>query len=485
VRQTLYGVYGQDDYTVNSRLTLNLGLRWETTTDPSEVNGKASFLPSPAATKMVVSDTFFSIGKKNFEPRVGIAWQVTESGKTVLRAGAGIYHNQLLPWAFSKQLRTPPWFGKYKVKKPHFPDEYVHLTARTLEDIGDLIALKINAPFMKTPVTVQYNLSLQQEIFNGTVLQVAYAGNKSNHLLFSREANTTIPTTLSDGRKFFPEGAPKQNRAWKEIQLFEAAYNSIYNSVAVMLRRQSSSGFQGQVSYTFSKAIDEGTSVGGGDSDRSPSMQLDAGDRARDRGLSDLDSRHAFVLYFSYPLPFRANSQAFGAVVNGWTISGIGTFTAGLPFTTLLAAPVSRDGASNNNDRPDLKPGANQSPNEGTSVGCVGFPAGKKLGAADNFYDPCSFSLPLAGTYGNLGRNTLTGPGIAKVDFGLEKSFALGEQANLTFKTQVFNILNRANFGLPNNSPLKEDGSANPAAGRITYTTTSSRHVQFGLKINF
>ena len=112
VRQSLYGAYGQDDYAVNSRLTLNLGLRWETATDPTEVNGKSAFLPSPAATATVVSGRFFSIGKKNFEPRFGLAWRLNASGKTVLRAGGGIYHNQILPWLYPASLRTPPFFEK-------------------------------------------------------------------------------------------------------------------------------------------------------------------------------------------------------------------------------------------------------------------------------------------------------------------------------------------------------------------------------------
>ncbi|OFV97502.1 MAG: hypothetical protein A3F68_03825 [Acidobacteria bacterium RIFCSPLOWO2_12_FULL_54_10] len=479
LRQSLYAVYGQDDYTVNSRLTLNLGLRWEITTNPYDVNGKQAIFPSPAATATVISDRFISTSKKNFQPRVGIAWQLTASGKTVLRAGGGIYHDQILPWFYQQQTALPPFFGRFSTSNPPFPNGYEVLRA------GALIAMEAWTPFNKTPVNDQYNLSLQHEIFRNTVVQVAYAGNKANHLVSRRDTDTPIPTILPDGRKFFPPGAPRRNPAWAGITTYEAATNSHYNSVTVTLRRQSSSGFLGQIFYNFSKAMDEGSSMLGSDSARSASALLDPEDRARDWGLSDFDSRHNVVLNFSYPVPFRASSKALGAVVNGWTLDGIGTFTAGLPFTARLASSVSRNLANNFAERPDLKPGASQNPNQGTSVGCAGIPAGQKLRTADRFYDPCSFSLPELGTYGYLGRNTIIGPGVANVDLSLEKRFQLREQVNVTFRAEVFNLMNHANFGLPNTTAVATSGAANAAAGRITYTTTSSRQIQFALRINF
>ena len=156
-----------------------------------------------------------------------------------------------------------------------------------------------------------------------------------------------------------------------------------------------------------------------------------------------------------------------------------------MPFTARLPRSVSRNLAVALEERPDLNPGASQSPNHGTSAGCAGFPAGRNLGGADNFYDPCSFSLPLSGTYGNLGRNTIIGPGVADVDLALEKGFSLGERTNASFKAEMFNIMNHANFGVPLSTALAASGAANPAAGRIIYTTTSSRQLQFAVRISF
>ena len=479
LRQSVYGIYAQDDYTVNTRLTLNLGLRWETATDPREVNGKSALLPSPAATSTVISDRFFRIGKKNFEPRIGLAWQVSKSEKTVLRAGGGIYHNQILPWAYALQAGMAPFWYTLSATNPPFPDGYQTLTA------GALIRLEPVAPFNKTPVTHQYSLSIQHEIDRNTVVQVAYAGNKSNHLSTQREMDTPIPTILEDGRKFYPAGAARRNPAWDGIRYYELNGDSIYNSLTATVRRRLSNGFQGQIFYTFSKAMDNASNTSSGDSVRSPNGVLDPEDIDRDWGLSDLDSRHAVVANFSYALPFRASSTLLGGFVNGWTLDGITTFTAGMPFTVRLGSSVSRDRASVLVERPDLKPGASNNPTEGITAGCTGIPAGQKLGTADRFYDPCSFSLPMAGTYGNLGRNTLIGPGLASIDMALEKSFKLPEAASVNFRAEAFNILNHTNFGLPNTSALTGTGAANPAAGRITDTTTTSRQIQFALRINF
>src|SRR5262249_12982178 len=150
-----------------------------------EVNGKMAILPSPSAANLVVSDKFFSIGKKNIEPRIGIAWQLTASGKTVLRAGGGIYHNQIFPWAYNSFLRTPPFFGVFNASNPPFPNGY-----QILRPGGGLVSLMVMSPLIKTPVNDQYNVSIQHEIFKNTLVQVAYAGNKANHLVEERETDT-------------------------------------------------------------------------------------------------------------------------------------------------------------------------------------------------------------------------------------------------------------------------------------------------------
>jgi hypothetical protein len=481
LRQTEAGVYIQDDYRVTSRLTLNLGFRWEAVTDPVSANGQMAILPSPSATSTVISDKFFSIGKKNFEPRFGLAWRLNESGKTVLRAGGGIYHNQILPWAYAVQLKIPPFFGVLNVTNPPFPNGYAALGGAT----QGLLTLNVMAPYQKTPVSDQYTVSIQQQLQKNLVLQVAYSGNRGNHLQTETEADSPIPTILPDGQAFYPAGDPRRNTAWAGIRLYQMDGNSVYNAGTISLQRQSASGFRGQIFYTYAKATDVATNVSGGDSVRSPNITLDPEDRNLDWGLSEFDIRNAVGYNFSYPLPVRVQSRFAGLFVNGWTLDGIGTFTSGQPFTARLSTAVSRNLSSVLAERPNLNPGFSLNPTSGTTVGCPGIPAGQPLGTADRYYDPCAFSLPAAGTYGDVGRDTIIGPGVEDVDFALEKVFKQTEKIRTTFRVETFNALNHTNLGLPNTSALTSAGAANPAAGRITYTTTSSRQIQFGLRINF
>jgi hypothetical protein len=489
-RQWIASGYAQDDYLIASSLTLNYGLRWETVTDPREASRGGSILPSLAAASMVVSDSFFNVTKKNFEPRLGVAWRVNESGKTVLRAGTGIYHNQILPWFYGSISKNPPFAGIVNASNPPFPDGLQVLKP------GALVNLLVPSPLEKTPTNYQYNLSIQQVLSKNTVIQFAYAGNTANHLEVQSEGDPAVhvvcsaalancPAGLADGTKYFPVASPRVNPAWAGIRYYQMIGNSNYDSGTVTLRRQSPNGFEGQIFYTFSKALDENSGISPADSLRSPQAVLDPENPARDWGLADFDARHNLVFNFSYPLHLRADSNLLGKVMGNWTLNGIGTFSSGLPLTALLATSVSRNLASSLAERPNLRLGFGNNPNHGVSSGCQGFAAGTSVGNANHWYDPCAFSSPIPGTYGNLGRNTIIGPGIQDVDMALERHFELRRRASINFRAEMFNVLNHANFGLPNTTSLATGGAANAAAGRITYTITSSRQVQFALRIGF
>lgn len=465
-RQTMAGVYAQDDITVNSRLTLNLGLRWESTTDPTEVNGLISNLTSPLAPQTVVLGRFFTIGKKNFDPRVGFAWRVNESGKTVVRVGGGIFHNPILPYLYALNVaKIPPFFTLGSVTNPNFPNGYLQLgTSAALPQVFTI------APFVKELAKDQYNVSIEQQLSKNTVLELAYVGSKANHIMRFSEQNYTVPTILPDGSKFYPASAPRRNPNFSNIHWMTSDGNALYNAVTITVKRKSSSGLQYQAFYTFSKAMDTISGMAGGDTQRDGSFSLDPTNPSRDWGPSDFNAKHNFVFNLTYPIPFQFHSKIVGAVLGGWTMNGIGTFTSGQPFTVRLANNQSRNGDAQLVDRPNLKPGANNNP---------------VLGSPNQYYDPTVFSQPLAGTYGNLGRNTLVGPGFADVDASIEKSFKIRESANAVFRAELFNIMNHANFGLPNTTVLTATGAPNASAGVITQTVNSGRQIQFGLKISF
>jgi hypothetical protein len=490
-RQWLFALYAEDSYKASSSLTLNLGLRWEASTNPTESSGKSSSLPSLASTSMVVSPYFFHVSKYNFEPRVGLAWQVTQNGKTVVRAGAGIYHNTLLPWFYQSISKNPPFSGTLSAANPPFPGGYALLKA------GSSFTLAVPAAFQMTPTNYQYNVSIQQALSKSTVLQVAYAGSSAKHLETQEEGDTPIPTICSsalnncpagvaNGQRYFPAGSTRRNTAWSGIRYYQTNGNSSYNAGTISLQRQKSGGFQGQVFYTYAKALDMSSGTSPAETVRSPQAILDPENPSRDWGLSDFSATNRAGFNFTVPIPVRKiKNPVLGAVANGWTANGIGTFVSGLPFTPLLSTSVSRNLASTLAERPNLNPGFSNNPIHGSSPGCTGFAAGTPVGNSRNWYDPCAFSLPVAGTYGNMGRNTVIGPRLQELDGALEKTFKVREPVNATFRAEMFNILNHPNFGLPNTTALVAAGTANAAAGQITYTITSSRQVQFALRISF
>jgi hypothetical protein len=493
LRQVLFGVYGQDDYQISPRLTLNVGLRWEGPTDPKDVNGKMAILPSPAATATVTSDRFFNIRKKNIEPRLGVAWQIDAAGKTVVRVGGGIYHNQVLPWSFSQQARTPPYFGLYSLTNPPFPN-----AASLLQTPAPgTVSLNMMAPVNKTPTAYQYNLSIQQQLGKSTVAQIAYTGTRSTQIFISRELDTPIPVLcqasvgncpagIPDGTKYFSATATRRNTAWAGEKIISSGGSSMYNGVTPSLRVQSPNGLVGQIFYTYSSALDEGTNVSGSESSRSPSGVNDPENLRRDWSKSDFNVTNALGANFTYPLPFHSQSRALNAAIHGWTVNGIFTAEGGEPFTVIDSGNQSRNKATNGlSDRPNLNPGFSNNPTHGISAGCSGFAAGTPVRNAKHWFDPCAFSLETAGTYGNVGRNTVIGPRLVSLDGGVERNFKVREFATVTFRAEAFNMLNHPNFGLPSVNAVATTGAAVPTAGLITYTLTSSRQIQFALRINF
>ena len=488
LRQTIFGTYVQDDYKVTQRLTLNLGLRWEASTNPNEVNGKMANLlniTDPAPT--VLSNSYFSLSKKEFQPRLGLAWQLNSSGTSVLRAGAGIFNDHILPYSYANFASGyPPFFMTLSDLRskpvpgtpgPVFPFETL-VPGSTPTQFGGFPTGTITEP-SKT----QYNLTLQQQVMKNTVLEVAYIGSESHHLQRNGEWNPTVPVYVN-GQPTFP-GTTRTNPAFGSLTVARFDANANYNALQVIVRRRSANGLQFQVFYTYSHSIDTKSTLAGGESRQEPNTVLDFNNPGLDRGRSSFDARHNLVPTITYPIPVRFQNRALTAIAGGWTLNGIGTFRSGEPFTGRVGSNLSNNGDRWAPDRPNLNPGFSNNPTSGVSAGCtIGknvIAPGTPLGTPSLFYDPCAFSRPAAGTYGNLGRETLTGPRLFNVDFSADKGFKLTEALNLQFRAELFNLLNEAHFYTPGFNVFS--GSA----GVITRLTSSpgGRLVQFGLKLIF
>ncbi|MBI3940512.1 MAG: TonB-dependent receptor [Acidobacteria bacterium] len=474
VRQNLYGFYFQDDLRIAPRFTLNLGIRYETVTVPYEVEGKMNNLRGLTDPAVTAGKPLYQPTRLNFAPRVGFAWDLFGDSRTALRGGFGMFHNQITTRMWDINFSNAVGFRtQIQLTSPPFPVTSLDQLQRGTEG-----AIRLNIfqyEHVKTPYVMQWNLTLERELVPNTVAMVAYVGSRGVNLGLNSDPNIPVSPQIVDGRKFFAAGLPKLNPRFGPMTLTATVGDSFYHSVRLSLTRRLAEGLQFQASYTHSKAIDDFKDVKALGFGGSPNSVQDPFDRRGDRGLSEIDVRNNFVANWSYALPFSKAARPWvNQLAAGWRLNGIVTLADGAPFSVRVPFDRARTG-SFGGLRPDLRPGASNNP-------IVGRP--------DRYFDLSAFALQPLGFYGNLGRNTLVGPGLANMDFSIAKDFDVRERVAIQFRTEVFNILNHSNFDAPGDSTspvgvFDRLGQPQPSTARLIQTTTTSRQVQFGLKIVF
>jgi hypothetical protein len=513
IRQTMYGFYMQDDFKMSQRFTLNMGLRWETTTDPKEANHQVSNLldiQNAQETVYPAIKAFFKTQDKNFQPRLGFAWQVNSKATRVVRGGFGIYHDLVVPFAFNQQTsKYPPFFHRLRARDANtlattFPN------AAPLLTLANVAAVQMEPIWPTMPAGTKYNFSLaiQQQLGQQSMLEISYVGSQGRHL--TRYMQLNYPSyEIVNGQKWYPATGTtaancfgpnpasrcsslspitRRNPNWDRVRTKTNDSNSHYDGLQLKIIRQAASGAQFTAAYTFSKVMDQQGGLNNGDNgQRDPSTSLDPDDSAREWGRAAHDATHVFSSSASYPFPFRFNNRMVSAMLAGWEIAGTSLVMSGQPLTPQLMFDYSRTGNSGAGDRPDLAAGRSLNPTQGVGTN------GTQLGSAEHWYDPYAFVLPnplglrtpVPGFLGNVGRGTVIGPRLVNVDFAVFKKFNIKESRNLTFRAEFFNVLNHTNLGQPNMQPILQDGSYNDAGGRITTTSTHNREIQFGLKLAF
>jgi hypothetical protein len=281
------------------------------------------------------------------------------------------------------------------------------------------------------------------------------------------DQNQAIPITQPDGRKFFPANSVVRNPNFSGIRNKMTDGQSSYNALQTTFEYRRNKYFSLHTSYTWSKAIDDGSIVTtqGGDND----LPQDPDSRQAERGLSNYDLRHYFVSYLTTELPRFGGPEWLTA---GWQLNAISTLASGNPFSVVVGFDQARARfqAGTSPQRPDLVAGSSDNP---------------VLGGPNKYFDPTAFALPAPGYYGDLGRNTLIGPGLVALDLAANKTFRLREGLSLQFRAEVFNSLNHPNFSIPSQRTVFSSTGAVGSAGLITTTRTSSRQLQFGLKLTF
>ena len=496
IRALMFGTYFQDDYKLTPRFTLNLGLRYELTTVPTEVNGKMSFLLDPSDKTLQFSQPFRG-NHKNFAPRFGFAWDPQGNGKTSIRGGFGMFYDQILLNQFLNMFDRNPtpdlMHGWLTVTLIGAAAPFPHPLDAALGNPQFSLQNAVYNDF-KTPYLYQYNFTVQRQLPAKVIGTIGYVGSTGRHIVARYDGNTPVPTVRADGTLFTPSTAVRRQPQFGELQTRRLSGLSYYNSLQLSAVRRSANGLVLQASYTFSKSIDMSGGLFSEEASNSAVGVAIPDNLFNERGLSNFDIRHSFVFNTLYELPFgKTLHGAAGQIVRGWGVGSIATFAAGVPFTVENSANRSQNKLSGASfaDRPNLAPGASTNPTSGVSRGCTGVAAGTPLGTPTLYFDPCAFVPQPLGTFGNLGRNTLIGPGFAELDFSVVKSFAIREGMDLQFRTECFNLANHPNFQAPSTNYRRIfDGTANgqlvsTAVGALTATTTTSRQIQFGLKLVF
>ena len=460
LRAESYNFYLNDSWQVHPNLALTLGLRYEFLSPPVDPADRANiYNPATGGLTQVgtngVPRAGYESDKNNWGPRLGLAW--TAARNTVLRAGYGVYFDQS-PLA--------PGEGLY-FSQPYFDFRLFFLfmggPALSLTDPWPA-SFPIPTPpsattfqrDLRTPYVQHWNFSVQQKLGESRVFEIAYAASKGTRLLNGRDSNQPSPTAFA-----FPNLRP--NPLFDDITILESRGNSTYNSLQIRFQQNLSRGLTLLSSYTWSHSIDDASGFFSSAGD--PNYPQDSNNAAAERASSSFDMRHRYSLSYSYDIPGPRENDWARRILGGWQTYGILTLQSGRPFTVALNSNLDQS----NTGRTALGFGANDRPN------VTGNPELANP-TESMWFNTAAFSLQPFGSFGNAGRNILTGPGLATFNFSLLKNIQATEDLNFQFRTEFFNLFNRTNYNLPDNF------FGSPTFGQIT-SAGQPRRVQFGLKL--
>lgn len=484
-RASYWAFYAQDDWRITDRLTLNYGLRYDVELPRREVDNRMNSFDVTAinpvsgtpgvvtfAGRDGVPERAFATDWNNIGPRVGVAYQLTDSGRTVVRGGAGVFFGQtvsatigdtaslgfstaasfVVPQATTESaFRLRDGFPVYSRQPldPGFGAVPVGQRPNTSVSFFD--------PHQVAPISYQTNLGIQHELSSGFLIEVGYMGNRSNHLPSNDFTLNQVPPELmgpGDTQRLrpFPQFS---NVTW----INPAIGKSDYHAGFVRVQKRFDAGFSMLAHYTFSRFMDDAESqneygvVG---------SYMDAYRRDLDWALSGTDVPHHLVVTVLYELPALTTNRYVRAVIGGWKIGLLETLQSGPPFTVVTTANTTNAfpaGAL----RPNL-------------VGDPGLPSDERT--LSRWFNTAAFANPASFTFGNAPRSVLRGPGLATTDLTLEKSIPLSARVKVDVRAEAYNLLNRANFNLPGFTLGAADfgviSSARPA-----------RTVQLGARLSF
>ena len=480
--------FAEDEVKLGRNLNLTIGFRFESTNGWNEARGRASNYGFDAngviQTNPLIGNSVFTKNRAKFlpEPRVGIAWDPFGKNKTVIHSGFGIYR-ALLDNLDYRLDQTAPFNTTESIKNVSLAG--LQIVPGAPLPAGTKVSPSGSQTDLYTPTVITWTFRIEQQIAPNTSLTVGYVGSHGYHEMLSVDANEPLPTIcpaspcpagLGAGTVYYAPGAPLANPSLANTTTWFSEGISSYHALQVDLNKRFSHGLQLRGVYTFSKSLDDGTALNSSVGANAPGFVMFPWNPKLDWGPSTADAKHIGAVNASYELPFGRGKKFFAnaegvarKIAGGWTLSGIETLQTGFPFTPQLGFNPTNNGDSRNPIRPSRNPA---------------FTGPVILGGPNQYFNPNAFILPATGTYGNVGRDVLRGPGLAATDSSVAKNTILTERLKLQFRAEFFNIFNRANFATPN-AVVFSSATATPAstAGVITATSTSSRQIQFGLKL--
>jgi hypothetical protein len=521
-RQREFSVFAQDSYKVFSNVTFSYGVRYEFNGVPVEVhNTMSTLLVSPSGPAPF---TFVNVGRgigtvplyqddwRGIEPRIAAAWDPFKNGKTSVRAGYGIFRDRVFGQLIGLARGNPPFqmletlpnfsFAPISFQPPlsNFTPSPVATDCTSLLNCSPILPFLIDRK-LRLPYSQNWNFGIQREAYHDLMVELNYVGTRGTRILRLVDGNPPQPDKVAALEAFclnqsdplrctqtlqftnlwlgaLPPSAvlpfaAVNNNAFLQAELFKGIANSTYHALQTNVTKRFSRGFAIQGAYTWSHAIDDAsdpfvTAAG------NQAFPRNSNDLRAERGNSDFDVTQRLVVNYTWELPVgRGRSHlkegAVGKILEGWQVSGVSTFSTGLPFDIFTNVDTAHTGLSS---RPDVNTSATPSPSADART---------QTGPPADFFSVAPF-----GRGGDLSRNRFRGPGVNNSDAVVTKQIGIRERVKLDMRFEFYNLFNRVQFSQPDN--LLQDGALfghSTSEVRRPDDTTASRQIQFGLKLRF